>query len=212
MKKLFSILITMFLFSIHDGINAQGEGKAAMDTIKHNNASSEGNTLIKCVTGYDTLLKEENFTILGFKNLPAEKAIRYIETKFKPHVHFDDFRVDSLYNKQPAAIDFSSNPGAKRFRTVITSAYQEEGLTFAGHYCFIEWGCGSPCQSCVIVDLKTGKIYDGVSAALGYQYQRDSRLLIVNPTDSSGYYLDCGYCEPLVYVWNERDKRFEERN
>lgn len=84
-------------------------------------------------------------------------------------------------------------------------------MNFGGHYCFVEWGCGSPCQTSALVDLKTGVVYDGVDAALGYEFRKDSRMLIVNPPDSTGFYLNCPYCEPLIYVWNEKSKKFEQR-
>jgi hypothetical protein len=139
------------------------------------------------------------------------KQINYIAIKFEPHILFTDFPVDSVYNNQEITIDWTSNKDAKRFKTRITETCNNEGVNFAGHYCFVFWGCGSPCQSSVMVDALTGKIYDGLNAALGYYFKIDSRMVIVNPPDSTGYYLDCPYCKPLIYIWDEKNNRFIKR-
>ena len=136
------------------------------------------------------------------------KQINYIAIKFEPDISLNDFPVDSIYRNRPATIDWSGNNDAKKFKTTITETYKKEGINFAGHYCFVFWGCGSPCQSSIIIDAITGKIYNGLNAALGYNFKIDSRMIIVNPTDSSGYYLDCPYCKPEIYIFDTIKNEF----
>jgi hypothetical protein len=62
----------------------------------------------------------------------------------------------------------------------------------------------------MLIDWNTGNLYDGISASLGYEYTIDSRMLIVNSPDSTDYNKNCVYCEPHIYIFNERSKRFEE--
>ncbi|MCU4189185.1 hypothetical protein M9Q43_08420 [Flavobacterium sp. HXWNR29] len=63
----------------------------------------------------------------------------------------------------------------------------------------------------VIIDRRTGKIYDAPNSELGYKFKADSRMLIVNPPDSLGFYDDCSYCIPKIYILNEQTKKFELR-
>lgn len=155
-------------------------------------------------------MQGQNYIILGDTTKSVKDAINYVALRFKPRVTYNDFKVDTLKFTSKAPIQYSSNRLARQFKTVITETYQQEGLNFGGHYCFVKWGCGSPCQMSAVVDLRTGIVYDGVDASVGYEFKKDSRLLIVNPPDSSGFYFDCAYCEPIVYVWNEEKKSFEQ--
>lgn len=129
-------------------------------------------------------------------------------TKFTSTYSFTDFKV--RIEKTKANLDLKSHILGSRFKTVIKEGYAQEKAPFAGHYTFIQWGCGSPCQMAVIVDKRTGKIYEAPSASLGYSYQKDSRMLIINPPDSLGFFpKDCVYCTPEVYVLNEQTKKFK---
>jgi hypothetical protein len=120
-----------------------------------------------------------------------------------------------LFKGNPAQIRIKGNKLAEEFRTMISDTYYSKGymkkwhgttgLNFGGHYCFVYWGCGSPCQMSAIVDLKTGIVYEGPSASLGYEFKRNSRLVIINP----GRTIDsCAYCHPEYWVLNERSKKF----
>jgi hypothetical protein len=55
-----------------------------------------------------------------------------------------------------------------------------------------------------------GNVYEGFIAPLGFDYRKDSRMMIVNPPDSSGFYYDCNYCHPEIWIWNEDLKKFTE--
>ncbi|MGN6215112.1 hypothetical protein [Parafilimonas sp.] len=84
-------------------------------------------------------------------------------------------------------------------------------MNFGGHYCFVWWGCGSPCKASAIIDLENGKVYDGPASALGYDFKKNSTMIMINPADSTGFYNDCAYCHPEIWLWNEKQKKFEQR-
>jgi hypothetical protein len=126
-------------------------------------------------------------------------------------VTFTDFMVDTFKGKK-AAIDYGSSPTATRFRTVITETYNRNNIMFGGHFIFVRWGCGSACKSGALVDVRNGTIYDLPTATLDYSFQKDSRLLIVNPPNATGHYEDCGYCKPELWIWNDNQKKFEQFN
>ncbi len=132
----------------------------------------------------------------------------YASYKFEPFISFNDFKVKALFNGQKAVINFQSNVIAKQYKTRITNVYQEQGLNFAGHYCLVWWGCGSPCKQSVIVDLENGNVYDGPASALGYDFRNNSTMIIVNPPDATGFYDDCAYCHPEIWKWSEELKKF----
>lgn len=80
----------------------------------------------------------------------------------------------------PAAVDLESHPRARTFRTALTRG-AAEGPNFAGHYTVVAWGCGSMCQDFMIVDSRTGEVFDGRTTALGVEHRLESRLLVLNP-------------------------------
>ncbi len=56
---------------------------------------------------------------------------------------------------------------------------------FAGKYVLIEAGCGTSCQTGVLVNRQTGKVVPNSQlpiAGSGYDYRFNSALLVVNPT------------------------------
>jgi len=155
------------------------------------------------------ILSSDNVKIFGDTTIEKEK-IYLTSIKFEPYISFEDFQVAKI-DSAKADLNLSSNKNANRFRTRIRDAYKADTVNFAGHYTFAWWGCGSPCQSGVIIDRRTGQIYDAPSAALGYDFRPDSRMLIVNTPDSLGFYDDCFYCKPVIYILDEKTKKFIER-
>jgi len=94
---------------------------------------------------------------------------------------FADRAVKEKFTGTPALPDFAKDPNAKQFATRIREG-AKKGPNFAGHFTIIEWGCGSECQSFVIVDAKTGAIFSPpFTSSWGLLYRLDSNLLIVNP-------------------------------
>lgn len=156
------------------------------------------------------ILAGDNFQIRGDTTIDKEK-IYMTSIKFEPYISFEDFPAETINTADKANLDLSSKEGARSFKTRITNAYKADTANFAGHYTFAWWGCGSPCQDGVIVDRRTGKIYEIPSGSLGYNFRPDSRMLIVNLPDSAGFYEDCLYCKPTIYVLNEDTKEFVER-
>ena len=126
---------------------------------------------------------------------------------FKVPIHFKDYHVDTFRGPRKP-VDFSSHPIAERFHEKITETVGRQGLNFAGRYSLVSWSCGKDCQNVAIVDLKTGAVYTGPAATNGYAFQKRSRLLVVNPPDRNGYYTDCSYCAPQLWVWNSNLKKF----
>jgi hypothetical protein len=58
-----------------------------------------------------------------------------------------------------ADINFSSNPIAERYRTVITEKYDKLEVNFASFYVITTWGCGSGCVTGVMVDIRDGIVH-----------------------------------------------------
>jgi hypothetical protein len=124
---------------------------------------------------YKILTKYEDDLILG-ENISIDEVDIY--RKYEPIESFDDYHVD-VFNEKLAPANFDTNPVAKNFITRIKAAC-EEGINFAGHFTLVEWGCGTACQSGVLVDRKTGKIFDYPTTSLGSDFKKDSNLIIRN--------------------------------
>lgn len=118
---------------------------------------------------------------------------------------YQDFSVTNIFKGKPAAVDLSSHPQARTYRTQLRRQ-AAEGPNFAGHYKIAIWGCGSSCQAFAIVDSQTGRAYfppdlpfvshvswDGDD--FGLQFRLDSRLLVLHgspkeePRVGTFYYL-----------------------
>ena len=158
----------------------------------------------------DLIHETENLKLYGDTTIDKDK-ISFASIKFEPYISFGDFKVSSVDHKKYADLDLKSNKDASSFQTRLKEGYSSDTANFAGHYSFVYWGCGSPCQSSLVIDRKTGKIYDSPGASLGYDFRVDSKMLIVNPPDTSGFYDDCIYCKPIIYIFDEQTKTFNER-
>lgn len=144
-----------------------GDGPAEIKVVKTNEAEHQSD--------YNELATYGDDVILG-KNIDYMDVEIY--RKYHPISTFEDYEVP-VYEGALAEPDFSSNPSVKDFSDRIKEGC-EEGINFAGHYTLIYWGCGTACQSGVIVDRKTGKIYDGFVTSLGSEFQKDSKMIIMN--------------------------------
>jgi hypothetical protein len=125
---------------------------------------------------------------------------------------FTDYRVQEVFQGKLALIDPRSHPWATKFRTVLTLGARL-GPNFAGHYTLIDWGCGTSCRAFAIVDAKSGQVFavseatGGVPpASVGFKFQVDSELLIVNPIEV----LEAEHPESILrlddsrfYVWDK---------
>jgi hypothetical protein len=127
--------------------------------------------------------------------------------KYKP-LAFTDYSVHVDEIKFDKKLDFSNYEFKKMYITVTTNDVKENGVNFAGHYSFSYWGCGSPCKLSAVVDLKTGKVYNGLPSGIGYSFKKDSRLIIVNPPDSTNWYdITVPYAIPEEYEWTGKKFR-----
>ncbi|MFY0629181.1 MAG: hypothetical protein JXR05_02300 [Flavobacteriaceae bacterium] len=165
---------------------------------------------VKIISTADTINYKEFQKIATYKNeivLIEEIDSGYIEVYKKKNFKelFEEHKV-SLYIGELADPDFTSNSDAKTFVTRITDGCKE-GVNFAGHYTLIYWGCGSSCQYGVIVDRKTGKIYDGYQTSLGSSFKADSKLILKNSglmDDNSNYFLiNHSYAKLGLEVWEK---------
>ena len=140
---------------------------------------------------------------LASSHTPSQKL------RFECQYTYKDFSVDKFDGKK-SLIDYKSNKMGRNYKSAITWAYNEFGLQFGGHYGLARWSNGTNSIQGVIIDLIDGKIYDLPSGSLDYGYKEDSRLFIVNPPDSAGFYDTCFYCKPEAWIWNETKRRFEK--
>lgn len=156
-------------------------------------------TTKKEIKNGDTLSKTAD-TIIIKNGLTNDTLV-----KFKPHP-FTDYAVEPIEIKFNKKLDFSNYEFKKMFRTATKNDIEENGVNFAGHFCFAYWGCGSPCKLSAVVDLKTGKVYNGLPSGIGYSFTKDSRLLIVNPLDSTNWYdITVPYAIPEEYEWTGKE-------
>lgn len=204
MKRRLYFITTILLFlSCSDKNKNFSIQDIKSDTIK----SGEKKEEIKPVI--DTILNEGSVIIYGDSTIQKDK-IRDVLIKFEPYITFDDFKV--RIENVKAKLDLNSHELGRQFRTAIRKSYNDTENLFAGHYIFATWGCGSPCQINVLIDRRTGKIYDAPDSSVGSQFKKDSRMLIINPPEEGNYYYNgCIYCKPEIYVLNEKSKKFEKK-
>jgi hypothetical protein len=163
------------------------------------------------ITTWSPIIASDNLKVEGNSNIDAS-MIQSVMVRFEPYVWFEDFPANSLDTTTEMPPNFSSNKEAKHYITAIRDGYAEGNSIFGGHYELIMWGCGAPCAGGVIVDRKTGSIYDLPFSTTGYEFRYNSLLLIVNPTDEDGFYPLIGSetaVAPELYRFNERAKRFD---
>ncbi len=205
MKKVICILtFSILIFSCNTNYKKAKQIPPNSDSLTNISSQKKTKPVI------DDIYENENVKIYGDTTITNEK-ISYTLLKFEPYISFEDFKVSITDNSSKANLNLSSNNNASNFRSRLRDAYKADTSNFAGHYTFVYWGCGSPCQSSLIIDRQTGKIYDSPGASLGFDFRTDSRMLITNPPDKNGYYRDdCFYCKPIIYVFDEKTKTFSE--
>lgn len=144
----------------------------------------------------DTVFRDEHEIVVLYPSCYVN-----VLRKFSPKKSFRDYPVAGRHSGKIPSLDFSTCKYGKRYIT-MTKRGVEQGVQFAGYYAFAWWGCGAPCQMCAIVDLRTGNVYAGPLASGGYEFKVDSRILVVNPPDSNGYYYANSVLPgPEQYLW-----------
>ncbi len=99
---------------------------------------------------------------------------------------FDGYRVSELDAEELIDIDFISNEKALSLRSKLDTLIGKKA-NFAGNYILQPYGCGSMCQGIMVVNVKTGKVITPEPASLGFCFQANSSLLILNPYPSEFY-------------------------
>ena len=210
-RPLITVLaLTVLTFSCNDNRKNISHNATTADSsnIQTKDSFTKKMTTIKTTTGI--IYQTENVRLHGDTTIEKEK-ISYSSLRFEPYIAFEDFKVTRIDNKRHAPINLESNKYANNFRTRLRDAYAADTANFGGHYTFVTWGCGASCQSSMLIDRQTGKIYESPEASCGYEFRVNSRMLIVNPPDTSGFYDDIFDYKPAIYIFYEQTKTFNER-
>jgi len=121
---------------------------------------------------------------------------------------FDDFPVTKIYRGPQRPVDLHSNPQAMTYRTRLREGARHKP-NFAGHYIAVDWGCGSNCQSYMLIDAVSGKVFNGTGTERGLNFRLDSSLAIADPPDgpdSVAYPDDVVPTLPVRYLLWKHDK------
>lgn len=144
----------------------------------------------------DTVFKSNDMVILKTKKLTDTLLIFHSDLEKKK------FEVPVENLKLTKELDFSHYEFKKTYITTIKEGIQQEGVNFAGSFCFVSWGCGSPCKLSAVVDMKTGIVYNGLPSAIGYKFKKESEIIIVNPSYQRNYYSKHSTSPPpSEYIW-----------
>jgi hypothetical protein len=143
---------------------------------------------------------------IGFILILSIFSVCFSQSNLLPQ--FEEYLTDSIYHGKISDPNFTTNKDAIKFKSTIKNnlknAKDKNGINFAGHFIICEWGCGSPCQKNVIVDAKTGYIYNGINTCWSYKSRPNSKLLIANP-DSGNIYNNV--CKTEYYLWDNDSLR-----
>jgi hypothetical protein len=83
---------------------------------------------------------------------------------------FEDYpSVDTFEGKAHPPV--LATPLDHNYKTRIRDT-AAEGADFSGHFAIASWGCGTGCLEFVIVDLKSGTVYDPPFLGVGFHYAR----------------------------------------
>jgi len=111
-----------------------------------------------------------------------------------------------VFRGQPARPKLRSRI-ARQHPTIIRKAVMR-GVNFAGHYRVVDWGCGTSCGVYVIVDERTGDVFDppeisrGVDLGVaGPEFRPDSTLMVVASCPELEVY-GLKDCKRKFYNWD----------
>ena len=162
-----------------------------------NDTTKRNESFLKTEIEKDDTLYSDNHTLI----IVSENSVDTL-LKFNSRINDSLFYVQPIEIKLIKKIDFSEYEYKKMFVTRIKDGVAEKGANFAGHFCFVFWGCGSPCKLSAIVDLRSGKVYNGLPSEIGYEFRKNSKLLIVNPPDPSNWFnKNVLWHQPSQYIW-----------
>jgi hypothetical protein len=143
---------------------------------------------------YDTIRPSERFEALMKTVYPRRSRAGLEEL-------FEEYSCPIVQERLEGALDPESVQSYIDFKTRVTEGSRQP-VNFAGQCVIVEWGCGTGCQSGVVIDLRTGKIHDLAVGQQGYEYRSASLLLVVNPPSPSNEENDLpGRAYPAYYLW-----------
>lgn len=89
-----------------------------------------------------------------------------------------------------------------RFRTRLLDGASRK-VNFGGKYILLEWGCGTECQTGVLIDASNGRVHEIPTSEWGKEYRSNSTLLIINPpSPAAGPARNRpAYANPAYYQW-----------
>ncbi len=96
-----------------------------------------------------------------------------------------DLEPVQKFEGTPAKVNFKGDKWLYQFRTTV-SEQVASGPNFAGHFTFVQWGCGTNCLANAIIDSITGNrvlTNNVVFENLKPSFNINSRLLVFNPKD-----------------------------
>ena len=113
----------------------------------------------------------------------------------QPAVRFQDYPA-RLYTGPHARPDFSTHRDSRRFRSRVMDTLRQRP-NFAGEWIVTIWGCGTSCQSGLMVSARTGRIV-GLPSSMssGVAHRANSRLLVLDPDDEHAP------TDGDLYLWN----------
>ena len=168
------------------------------------------------VNGEDTLnvnfiYNDEDYKTQMIRKVAQDKL--NLETKYK----FEDFPAE-VYSGKLSAPDFNNNSYASSMGFVESMTYscESEGINFGGRFTILQGGCGNMCSFIIMADRETGQFVtiqnpDGYDefGAYGYEYRKDSRLLISNAMlfadDEFQQFFPDFDLKPKYYVWDNNE-------
>jgi hypothetical protein len=139
---------------------------------------------------------------------------------FEIQYRFEDFPAE-IYGGKLSAPDFNNDPYASGMGYVeaMTEECEREGINFGGCFTILQGVCGMCCNFIIMADRKNGQFivvrnpdgYDNESGAYGYEYRKNSNLLIANSNlltdeqDELFHRMVNSGLKPKYYVWKNNE-------
>jgi hypothetical protein len=131
-------------------------------------------------------LQREHLVALVFPSDAAKPAPGGDAERRPGLPRFGDFPASETCSGRPAPVDLDSDRDARKFKTRLQEGARK-GPDFAGCYTVVSWGCGTECESFVVIEARSGRVFSPpFSLGLGSWYRKDSALFVANPVDSDG--------------------------
>lgn len=131
---------------------------------------------------------------------------------------FEKYECEIKQERLSTELDRKALDNIEKNREWVVEKSSTE-VNFGGKFIIAEWGCGTECQTGVMIDVTNGSIIPIPTSEWGKEYRKDSVLLIVNPpseeTESENR---PSYAYPAYYIWKDgaftllQDTRDIDRN